>query len=336
LQYYYVYGNIYDMINPNMPDQVLEQPIDLDMPQEIQDTIPAIPEELLLASQMGRVRYSLLNNAGELGSIWHRARHMDAVVVTGQDEQGKDKERFLLAPSIAGPLMIATQIADRARISTVLVPKVAVDTLKNTGSPTEAALLAGGLFLGWCATVGYSTARGLKEFPEAVGQAKESYAGIVGFFQDSLPGIELPTEEERKQSLARRAGRRILTGINRGWTVTGIGTVAYVTTASFDDRPYSKVSALNRQASLDGGLVAGAIVVTAGELIEHVVSPKWAERITDFASDTWHWYAIAGGIMTWTFGKNKLKARKIRREEQAAVKAEIEAVQELPFEASPQ
>jgi hypothetical protein len=230
-----------------------------------------------------------------VGNVW------ESVVA---DYKESDNRLHFLA---AGVGMVALQAADRARTSVVLVPTIAVDVLQWTHSPLEAALTAGAAFTMWCTAVGGATTEGLRQFPRASKRVDTEFPRLVGAFEDSLPGIEKSDEGANR---AQRVGGRALMALRRGFTVVGLGTTAYVSTAAAKGRKRRDIHELNLQASLDGGIAAGLIVEGVGQAIVHLATshPELAERIQNDASNIKLWYGVTAAMMIGQYGGNKLKA----------------------------
>lgn len=217
-----------------------------------------------------------------------------------------------------GAGVLALQGLDRARASVVFVPTIAVNVFQNTHSPTEAAIAGGLAFAGWCTAVGGVTTQGLHQYPKAVQEFERSFPEAVDFFNDALPGIDRPTpEEDHRTSLVKRIGNRVLTGIKRGYTVAGIGTVAYVSTATAKGKSKPETHRMNLHASLDGGAAVGAVIFGAGEAIVQLAHshPLLAERIQNDTSNIKLWYGVAGAMMVGQFASNRFK--KLRRSHRA-------------------
>jgi hypothetical protein len=230
-----------------------------------------------------------------------------------------------------GAGVLALQGLDRARASVVFVPTIAVHVFQNSHSPAEAAVAGGLAFATWCTAVGGITTEGLHQYPRAVKEFETGFPGFVDFFNDALPGIDPPTPEERDEtSLAKRIGSRVLTGIKRGFTVSGIGTVAYVSTATVKGKSKPETHKMNLHASLDGGTAVGAIIFGAGEGIVRLAhsDPILAERIQNDASNIKLWYGVAGAMMLGQFVSNRLK--KFRRNRQAGPETQQAATSDEP------
>lgn len=217
-----------------------------------------------------------------------------------------------------GAGVVALQGLDRARASVVFVPTIAANVFQTTHSPVEAAIAGGLIFAGWCGVVGGITTEGLHQYPKAVKEFENNFPKAVDFFSDALPGIDLPTPEQRhKASLAKRIGSRLLTGVKRGFTVSGIGNTAYVSTSVVQGKSKSETHRLNLHAGIDGGTAVGAIIFGVGEAILQLAHdhPLLAERIQNDASNIKLWYGVAGAMIVGQFATNRFK--KFRRNRQS-------------------
>lgn len=217
--------------------------------------------------------------------------------------------------------VIAMQSLDRLRASVIFVPEIAVNVLQNTHSPVEAALAGGAAFATWCTVVGGVTNEGLHQFPVAVESFEDNFPGAVEFFSDALPGVNSPSSEEiKKQSVAKRIGNRIILGLKRGYTVSGIGTVAYVSTASVQGKSKKEGHKLNLNASLDGGAAVSGVVLMAGEAIVRIgdSNPELAKNIQDYASNIKLWYGVAAFMIISNFISNRLNKRSKKEVENVA------------------
>ena len=205
---------------------------------------------------------------------------------------------------------VAVQAADRLRASIVLVPQVAINVLQNTNSPVEAGVAAGLTFAGWCAIVGGTTTEALNKYPKTMEAFGDNFPGVVDFFDEALPGVDdYDKDKADKHSLARRIGGRVLTGAKRGLTVSGIGTVAYVSTAATKGNRRSAIHRLNANASAEGGVVIGGVVYGIAETISQisVTHPALAERIVNDASNIKLWYGVAGVMIAGQYISTKIQ-----------------------------
>ncbi|MDB5186150.1 MAG: hypothetical protein JWL85_673 [Candidatus Saccharibacteria bacterium] len=246
-----------------------------------------------------------LNPEDEQRSPW-RERIGNVLRAAGMDYQESPHK---LRTFSAGVGTVALQAVDRARGSIVFVPAATFGVLEHTQSPALAGLTAAATFGAWCAAVGSATAEGLHHYPGAVSEFNKSFPGVVGLFEDALPGVNTLTPEQREASTARRIGRRLLTGLSRGNTVMGIGTVAYVSTAAAQGRPRSEVHRLNLNSSLDGGAIAGTVGFGLGEIIIQTgrISPAVSETLQDYASNTYVWLGLAGLMMAGQLVSTRIK-----------------------------
>jgi len=214
----------------------------------------------------------------------------------------------------AGLGMAALQSLDRLRASIILVPTLAVNVLEVTQSPTQAALAGGAAFGAWCLAVGGATTEGLAQYPTAVATFGREFPSAVDFFEDSLPGLNKSTKE---RSRVGKVVHEAKTRLHRSTSVIGIGTSAYVSTAAAQGRSRSAIHALNANASLDGGLLAGAVVYGVGEGIQKLAGPhpELALQIQDKASNIYTWYAVAGLSMAAQFASTRVARRKEQKAE---------------------
>lgn len=224
------------------------------------------------------------------------------------------ESEYKLANVAIGLGTVAVQALDRARASVVFVPTIAANVLQETQSPAQAAIAAGATFASWCVAVGGATTEGLKQYPTAVSKFEQNFPGVVGFFEDSLPGLEKP-DRTQPPSIARRIGSRVLTGVKRGFTVTGIGTAAYTSTAVAKGKSRKEVHTLNANASVDGGTIVGGAVYGVGTSIvqlshEH---PLLAQQIQDHATNIKLWYGVAGAMMAGQFVSTRYKKWRTKR-----------------------
>jgi hypothetical protein len=222
----------------------------------------------------------------------------------GTDYHDSDHKFLTVA---AGVGTLGVQVVDRARAAVLVVPLVAADVLVATNSPAEAAIAGGATFAAWCAAVGISTTEGLNQFPNATRQVGEEFPGFVSVFEDALPGLEKPIPTK---NIAKRAGKRVLTGLQRGVAAVGIGTTAYVSTASAQGKERKEIHKLNMKVSLDGGFVVGGVVLGVGETIAHVAAshPELAEVIQNDATNTDYYFYAALALMTGQFAGARIKA----------------------------
>jgi hypothetical protein len=224
----------------------------------------------------------------------------------------------------------ALQVADRMRASVIFVPTIATNVLEHSHSPTAAAIAGGTAFGGWCAAVGGATTEGLANFPAATSEFEKSFSGVVNFFEDSLPGFEQPEPRDEETSRARHVGGRALTRLKRAYTVSGIGSVAYVSAASATDRPKKEIHELNLNASADGAAAIGAVVLGVAEVIVKIgeSNPALAEHIQNTASDIRVWYGVAGLMMAQQFISKKFKQRREAKNQKNQVEVVEPAISE--------
>lgn len=225
-----------------------------------------------------------------------------------EDFQGSDHKLRTVA---WGASALAMQAFDRARGSVMIVPTVAANTLHDTGSPVAAGLAAGLVFAGMYEGVGGATTEALHKFPTGVRATERNFPGLVGFFGDSLRGLEKPQQKDKNPSLPKRVGHRVTTGLARGFTVSGIGNSPYVTVAAAKGWSRSETHRLSLNSSLDGGVAVGGIVFGLGEVVVNISSehPKLAEDIQNTAGNVKLWLAVAVGLMATQFISNRLKKR---------------------------
>jgi hypothetical protein len=256
-------------------------------------------------------------------------RLKDTFSAIPEDYRQSDSRLKLIA---AGVGTTALQIADRFRLSTIIVPQVAINVLTNTNSPTQAAIASGLTFGAWCAAVGGATAVGLEQFPKTINTFSENFPGAVDVFEDALPGInDFTPEGKREGRLVRRIGGRALTAVRRGATVSGIGTVAYVSTAATQGQSRSAVRKLNIAGSLEGGGVVGAVVFGVGEAIQQVGehNPALAQHIENVASDTRIWYGLAGAMIVSQFVSSRIKKFRARHNASAPEESGIDQAESV-------
>ncbi len=232
-----------------------------------------------------------------------RTRILNILRSAKEDYQDGDSRSLKL---LSGLGVIAMQGLDRARASVVFVPVVAVDVLKDTHSPAQAALAAGATFAGWCAAVGATTTEALNQYPRAVAEFENSFPAVSDVFEDSLPGFNRDSEGG---GLSRRLGHSAITHLKRGFTVSGIGTTAYVSMAAITGRRRSDTHRLNLNASIDGGAAIGGVVFGVGEAIVKLADtdPQLALRIQDDASNIYLWYGVAGLMLVHQFVSSRIK-----------------------------
>lgn len=295
-------------LKPVRPVQAFEQPL----PTVINT------EETESGSFRSRLGDKLANFKSHLGNV------LGAV---GTDYQESENRVALVA---AGLGTVAVQAVDRARLSIVLVPHVAISTLEHTNSSWQAGAAAGLTFAGWCAGVGGTTAEGLRQYPNTMESVKENFPGAVKFFQDALPGVDsYDKDKEDTRSLPRKIGGRILTGLSRGWTVTGIGTVAYVSTAAAKGEDRSTMHKLNANASADGGVIVGGVAGSVSYGITKISDPELAQNIIDVAGDSRVWYGVAGAMIAGQYASNKWKQYRARRNPQPEIEHSLSTDQTL-------
>lgn len=198
---------------------------------------------------------------------------------------------------VTGAGAIAMQSFDRARLSVVLVPTLAANVLESTQNPTLAALAAGVAFTGWNMAVGSSTVEGLAQYPTATKKLETNFPTAVDLFKSSLPGADTISAKQ-SQSWPGRIMRRCSVGVRRGLTVLGLGTTPYAVTAMIS-KGRAEGHKLNANASLDGGLMTGGLVLGAGELVTELAEthPALAQQIQEKATNPLLWYGVAGALI---------------------------------------
>lgn len=208
--------------------------------------------------------------------------------------------------------IVALQVADRLRVSVVLVPMSAVYIFQQTYSPLIAALAAAFVFGIWCAAVAGITAEGLQLYPRAVEKFKIVFPSIVDFFSDSLPGAD-QSRVEKNRSL-KQLGVHLLTRVRRGYTVAGIGTVAYVSTAAVKGESRKAIHLLNVNASLDGGLAVGVVVFAVADAVVRIgqQNPALALQIQEGASNIYLWYGVAIAMIIGQYVASRMKKHAIK------------------------
>jgi hypothetical protein len=241
-----------------------------------------------------------LSVATRIGKILHIEQFGNVGKAAGEDIFESDKK---IKRSTVALGALAVQVADRLRVAVTVVPPLATHILTHTGSPTEAALAAGAAFGAYSFAVGTATTEGLKQFPSTVASVSENFPGFVGAVQDALPGLEPPTQEQRRAPLPERIKRRFGTGFARGTSDIALGTTAYVSTAAAQGKNRKEIYKLNGRVSLDGGIMVGGIVFGIGEVIETLGhrTEAWAqhlaENIQNVATNMDTWYGTAGALI---------------------------------------
>lgn len=213
--------------------------------------------------------------------------------------------KFILA--VIGASVLTTQIADRARLSIVLVPAVATSILENTGRSFTAATAGALTYFAWNGIVGEVMTQGLDKHRNLLSSFSENFPGVVNVFTDSLPGVESSSERTNDESNHHKDTSlrdKALLHIKRAGTGIGIGSTAFVGTAAANGYTKKELRRLNLQVSTDASLLTHGVIWGVGESIIQLGKNGHQElsmHIQDVAGDIRVWYGVAAVSMISEF-----------------------------------
>lgn len=229
-----------------------------------------------------------------------------------------------------GALALATQIPDRIRLIAILAPPAAIEVMNHTQNPILAALAAAGIYAGFNFSNGEALTQALAAYPKTLDSFDRKFPAVVKVFEQSLPGVMnnsetvqgttdliQPSKTRRVSQFVgrclRKAGKHV-----RGWgTSIGMGSTAFVATASVKGRSVSEVRKLNAGVTYNGsvGVFSIAAGLTGGlkELAQRG-QYELADNISDFVGDTKLWLGLAACSMAAEYRVNRKKARELATE----------------------
>jgi hypothetical protein len=216
-----------------------------------------------------------------------------------------------------------TQILDRSRIVIITAPPAAISVLEHTGSTVAAGATAAAIFTVWNGSMGETLNQGLSRFPKGVEEFSEQFPSTVELFTQSLPGIEPKNADETSQSYMldqeHKSGAikklRTVVGkhIRRSFTGMGIGSTAFVATASANGYEKNEVSKVNAGVTAD---TAGLVFLLGLGVTESISKlgeshPALAHDIQNVVQDSRFWLGIAALSMASEYMANKKKREEI-------------------------
>ncbi len=210
---------------------------------------------------------------------------------------------------LLGSLALGTQVVDRARLGIVLVPHLAVATMEHTQNSILTGLVTGASLFAWNAIVGESFGRGLQKFPKTTKAFANKFPTFNESLTDALPGIETNIEDRKVDGSIRdkfRLHRR------RAQAVMGIGTTAFVGTATLNGYTQRETSKVNLIASADGGAVGALVGFGASKAVMELANHGHLELANDIQNtvgDSRLWLGLAAVSM----GAEFISSRKKRK-----------------------
>lgn len=245
------------------------------------------------------------------GTLTFRQK-LSKILHSSKEDIQESNNRFRSAA--LGIAALGTQILDRASVSLVLVPTVATEVLNSTHQALPVGLAAAGAFFVWNATVGEVLTNALAEYPEAVKDFQEEFPSVVNVFSESLPGLEEIHEAEPQfpESTLKSIGKKASLHMRRAGTGIGIGSTAFVATASAKGESKATVRRINLAVSTDTGFLVGGI---AGGVAQAIISlsehgqTELANEIKSTATDMRVWYGLAIVSMASEYIRNRRKRK---------------------------
>lgn len=245
-----------------------------------------------------------------------------------QDIQENDHK---IATASIGAGLIASQVLDRSRVAIVLVPEVGTTVLEHTQNPILTGLAAAGTNFAWTSMVGEFTTQGMTNYPNSVKSFSEKFPKFVDFFQSGLPGLKkkgTPNIGPADKKSADYIKSETLMHAKRAATGMGLGSTAFVATASTMDYTKREMRRVNLGVSLD----TSAIVFGAGwGLGKYVMNAadngdyEKVQTIQGWVGNSRNWLALAGALILTDYTSKKVHARKERKTEEAEAAAIAEA-----------
>lgn len=225
---------------------------------------------------------------------------------------------------------IATQAADRFRISLILAPEAALRAFEHTDKSIAAGAAAAGVFMLWNGTMGEVLTQTLSRFKKGTESFEENFPAIVSLFTDSLAGIEsseqraLATETvvDKKVHFERllSIGKTATTHVRRAMSGLGLGSTAFVATAAVNDYTKEEVREQNAAVTLDTGVAIFGIGWGLAGYINSLAEQGELERAQDILNvvdNNWVWYSIAGASMVMEFASARHRAKKLKEAAEA-------------------
>ena len=252
-------------------------------------------------------------------------------------EDFKESDNKLVKAGMVGAI-IASQAIDRARLTIIAGPAVAVDVLEKTKDARLCGLALAGVFMVVNGTAGEILNQGMHRFPSTTSTFNENHPDTIRVFKDALHikqdenAVDVLVHEKKQEEEASKGRlsqvgsyigriiRRTPRHLSQGFVGLGTGSGAFVATSTVDGATIREASVLNHKVNASTGALVFLMGYGVGETYMKLIENEQyeaAQNLYEWVNTTWHWYAIAGGFVLWgvldgTYRKWKLGRQDIK------------------------
>jgi len=242
------------------------------------------------------------------------------------------------ARAFGGALMvIASQVADRARVSVVVTPAAATFAMEQMlphgnyiTTPLVTAAAAAVTFFGVNGAIAEGLNLGIDQFPQTTDKFEEKFPKVIAGFTDSLAGLDSreTRENQQKSGLAKELTlkEKIKMHTKRATTIIGIGPTPYVATSAVNGYNIHERRNLHLTAIADTSALAGVVGFSLSETVIQLAEHghvEQAKHVQDIVGYTPLWLGIAGlSVVSELVGKRLQKRKEAKLEEKGESKAE--------------